>query len=694
MDQNFFKIKNGFPVSEGARLNAKRVNFRKKIFGILGNLVLSIGVAFGVITVQNQQIFGEKAAEPPATQKIAEIAKEIQKSNIKTYASAKLGYQIKFDENYWTPESAASLSIADQEKLSFSLNPNAGIAKIDFSVKKMDAGLVKNPEGINLDILSGQVARETVPLSQEKIRRQGRDFYKFTYGANFLNQTGKYFEYLTVNGENYYIITARYPEFGNAGNLSESFIDSFLFLPLKPNVQGASTSSVSDESKIVELTKPSVVEIAHLFCNNIQFSNTSGSTFLKPNYSFCDGALGSGFIINKDGYVATNGHVVKQYPDASLIEGLLSGNPFAQPFFLDLVREVALLQTGQIVDEAQAKVLLNDLKQNPTNFGSFVTLIYKMIQQKVMLITPAQEKYYVKLANDPLVIDQGKAVNDFVNSIAAGATIKEAGLLAFNYPNQISADAVLNGKKEVGSDIAIIKIANAGGFNFPSINLGTSENLKEGGDVIVIGYPGLVSGNAANGLINERSSATPTITKGIISAIKNDQGGLKLIQVDASIDHGNSGGPAIDTNGNVIGIATYGVESASGNFNFLRDIEDLKKLAGENGVSIGSSQTYNEWASALNYFWKNRYKEAIPVFNKIEKEYPVHPLAASYVADSESAIQKGQDRSNLIFLLLNDRPTQIEAGVTFLASVLITVTFQYFIRIRRRKIPQIYYQPA
>jgi len=661
---------------------------KKAIMTFLGILGLAAGTVFGVLAVQSKVIFHEKAAEDPTTaSKIAEIAKSIGQTSVPNkvnYTSESLGYQFALDKNYWLPEPTTDLKNPNLQKLSFSLNNNAGVAKVDFtafSSKDLQARVLneksksKNTNLDNLDLLAGSIARENPPVSKLRLRRNGKDFYKFTYNTKFLNQTTTYYTYITINEDSYYSITAKYPSFGESPALSEQLIDSFNFLPQKPEVKGASATSLPqtalDESKIVELTKPSVVEIAHLYCNDIKIPDTTGLKYLKPNYKFCDGSLGSGFVINKDGFIATNGHVAKQYPESSLVQGLLSSNPLTESFFIDLIRELVVLQTGQEISEDQAKAFLSQAKSDPSYFESFVTLIYKMIQQKIMAIAVNQDKHYIKLANDPIVLDQAKLRSDFVNAVTVSDTIKEAEMISFNYPDQLSVDVVLNGKKETGSDVAIVKVKDPGTMVFPSVSLGTSEGLKEGSTIIVIGYPGLVSGDSSDSLVNAKSSATPTITKGVISAIKTDQGGLKLIQVDASIDHGNSGGPAFDSNGNVIGIATYGIGSQSGNYNFLRDVEDLKKLASDNSVTTAPSPTYIAWAEGLNYFWREHYRQAVIPFDKVEASYPIHPLAANYVNDSQTAIKKGQDKSDFIFLLGHDGKTQVIVfgGLTLLAVV-------------------------
>ena len=103
------------------------------------------------------------------------------------------------------------------------------------------------------------------------------------------------------------------------------------------------------------------------------------------------------------------------------------------------------------------------------------------------------------------------------------------------------------------TDIAVIKINIEDNLYIPDI--GDSDNLIVGEDVIALGNPlGLF--NASNKL---------TATKGIISALNVGFGFDKssgsvyqdMIQTDASINLGNSGGPLLNLDGEIIGLNTF-----------------------------------------------------------------------------------------------------------------------------------------
>lgn len=101
------------------------------------------------------------------------------------------------------------------------------------------------------------------------------------------------------------------------------------------------------------------------------------------------------------------------------------------------------------------------------------------------------------------------------------------------------------------TDVALIKIE---GESYPHIELGNSQDIIIGEWAIAVGNPfGLFEINAK-----------PTVTVGVVSAIDRDFGKQSndrvyqdMIQTDAAINQGNSGGPLVNGAGHVIGMNTF-----------------------------------------------------------------------------------------------------------------------------------------
>jgi len=132
--------------------------------------------------------------------------------------------------------------------------------------------------------------------------------------------------------------------------------------------------------------------------------------------------------------------------------------------------------------------------------------------------------------------------------------VDEANNLAVVFADSTRQDATLIGSDPL-SDIAVIQVS--GGV--PAVAaVGNAEALMPGEMVMAIGSP---LGNFRN-----------TVTAGVVSALNRSVANLEgLIQTDASINRGNSGGPLVNLRGEVVGINTLVVRGAPGSSVFGGD---------------------------------------------------------------------------------------------------------------------------
>ncbi len=183
---------------------------------------------------------------------------------------------------------------------------------------------------------------------------------------------------------------------------------------------------------------------------------------------------------------------------------------------------------------------------------------------------------------------------------------KEETLIATNYhvvegkPYSIS---VWLGEEETVSatilaytnqkDMCILKLA----YPVSLKPLAFSERgAKQGEAVYAVGFPG-----AADYLSDKEAhtSADATITDGIVSAVREATVSsygtpTKILQINAAINSGNSGGPLFNTSGEVVGINTYGINDSQGIFGAI-DVSELKSFMGDHSILAPSKGSGFPW---------------------------------------------------------------------------------------------------
>lgn len=191
------------------------------------------------------------------------------------------------------------------------------------------------------------------------------------------------------------------------------------------------------------------------------------------------------------------------------------------------------------------------------------------------------------------------------SGVGSGFLIDSDGFLLTNHHVVDGAESIIvtfPDKREfkgkvIGSDqrtdVALVKIE---GKNFPFLKIGNVNNTKVGQWVVAIGSP--------FGLEN-------SVTAGIVSAKGRDTGEyLPFIQTDVAVNPGNSGGPLLNLDGDVIGINSQ-IYSRTGGFmgiSFAIPIDEAIRVAKqlrESGkvsrgrIGVGIGEVDKEVAKAL-----------------------------------------------------------------------------------------------
>lgn len=111
------------------------------------------------------------------------------------------------------------------------------------------------------------------------------------------------------------------------------------------------------------------------------------------------------------------------------------------------------------------------------------------------------------------------------------------------------------------ADLAILRVARTG---LRALPLATPQAMRQGDEVLVLGYP----------LASVLGNYDVTVTRGIVSALRPELG---MIQVDAAMNPGVSGGPVLNSQGEVIGVAVAGLRARQ-QVNFAVPVGSVAKL--------------------------------------------------------------------------------------------------------------------
>ena len=631
------------------------------LFVSLGIIVINIEKRLSIYGKATGQ--GEVAARYPSEslEKLQTLNKQLLEkgaTHLTSLKDAQLGFEIRYDPRLWEEQIAPK--VPDSEKtILLSLRHEFGSAT--FQLTSFSNAYLKEIVGNEKKLVGNsnypdieyamRYFEKSFPigrvLSHDKTEVGGQPAYKLTIEEEYFGKTSNYFLFYVNAYDKLYQLTVKYDQISNASESISTLLDNISFYKTESNVYGIMSDKTAgrdyDIPQLVELVKPSVINIVVLKCIKI---TGKGLQFVQPEYNFCAYGKGSGFFVTQTGVIATNGHVLNAYPEQTLVEQVFTST--AYPFVQDVVKETTYLTTQKSLTENETQDVIVKLQTNPTALNSLMQATFDLIEQGKINVVNNITKYYIQLGQEPIVVDK-KKVNqkEIQTAVIVSPAIIEAEPLAIDFPNRYAPAVVLRNEGGKGTDVGLLQTQTK--YRFPALVLGHSFELKSGSPLTMIGFPSLVEGDVTGGsLIDYQAAAIEsTVTRGIVSAIKRDSTGHALIQTDATIERGNSGGPGFNSQGEVVGIVTFGVEGKLGNFNFLRSIDDVQQLLQKQNIKPENSPEFIAWHDGLTYFWNGYYTKAIHKFRDVKDGYPAHPTVEGYITEANAAIRSGKDRGLL-----------------------------------------------
>jgi S1-C subfamily serine protease len=173
-------------------------------------------------------------------------------------------------------------------------------------------------------------------------------------------------------------------------------------------------------------------------------------------------------------------------------------------------------------------------------------------------------------------------------------------------------------------DAALLKVEQS---ELNAIQLAGADDVEMGSDVTSVGYPGVIRGYTDPDL-------TPTFQPGTVSSLKQIRNGLlSVVQLSTELSPGMSGGPTVDTEGQVIGInsARFPGEAIS----YAVPTDRITELMASNGVENVVSETTLQYRTGIQAYFAGDRDTAVAALTAVLDEQPANGLAEEFLGKAK-----------------------------------------------------------
>lgn len=233
-------------------------------------------------------------------------------------------------------------------------------------------------------------------------------------------------------------------------------------------------------------------------------------------------------------------------------------------------------------------------------------------------------------------------------------------------------------------DVAIIHVS--GMDDMPMLQLDDSSSVQQQDDLKIIGFPG--NGDVSTTPTNLLTSSVNPIQ---VSSIKTTDNGAPVIQVSGNVEQGDSGGPALDTQGHVVGVVSFSVLATNGSTSFLQASNSAKTLITAAGVSTTPSAFQQAWSKAFSDYSSQapgHWHLAKQEFQQIATKYPRFKALAPFV---QYATQQAQTEQQTAPTGSNNAPAPVGINPTIIiiagAALLLILLVGGGLAVSRRRQP-------
>lgn len=420
---------------------------------------------------------------------------------------------------------------------------------------------------------------------------------------------------------------------------------------------GRPGGNVSDPVvRAVDIAEPAVVRIltsvgGHL---TVHFSATNNVTFPQTSAAYPLGLSGSGTFISAHGDILTADHVINPPHDQSLDQYL---DQRAAPDVATYINQNAKQGSSQVTADQVQQALDSGQLNADRRYDSAVSEVYLSTSY-----------------TGPLSASDFQSLPDNMHAAV----------------DRIEMESAVNAK-----DVAIIHVNMN---DTPSVQLGDSGNVQQQDELTIIGFPG-------NGDVSSKPTdlLTSSVNRINVSSIKTTDTGAEVIQVGGNVEHGDSGGPALDTSGSVVGIVSFGLSSPNspGGTSFLQASNSARDLVRSLNLNTTPGNFETTWSQAFADYAANtpgHWHRALQGFQKIAANYPLFKAVTPYLEYTQSQArneQLPQQSAGQNTPATNTfQAYALTIGAIAVLLILAVLMFGVVIRRRRKKTPDATSKPV
>ncbi len=408
--------------------------------------------------------------------------------------------------------------------------------------------------------------------------------------------------------------------------------------------------NVSDPTvRAVDIAEPAVVRIITMLNGQliVHFASpvNKAVTFPQSGSGYQIALSGSGTFITATGEILTADHVV---------------NPPQQDLDQFLQQQAA---------QDVAAYMNQVLKANPQVSADQVTaqLASGQLQSTSQYSTPQSRVYMSTAYTGPLSVT---SIQDVPTNVFA------------------PVDRIEKQSSFTDKDVAIIHVSNMN--DMAMVQLGDSSSVQQQDNLTIIGFPGNgdVAGNTATDLL------TLSVNEVFVSSIKTTNSGAPLIQVGGNVEHGDSGGPALDKNGTIVGIVSFGAASGQGSTSFLQASNSASALVQSLGLNTAPGPFQKAWNQAFTDYSSNipgHWHKAQNEFEQIAIKYPQFKGVQPYLdyATTQAKVEKAPQTQPTSHPQQSTQPASFNTSIPWIiivvGIVLLAVVLLFGVIVFRRR---------